>query len=829
MRDIRILTLYKQFYLDYYNNPLRCEYSCWGYYDGITVKKAANTSSKLFEKRTKAPISELWYGMSKSVNSLDGGYSKQDIGVFRCAGTEGMENGNVFWKEHSKMPVFGVGFLQLKDKQNYKKVSSGIENKYLNPDIRQDHIKYRALTYCTFDNADLIVFIHGNSIRTIEEIMRDIGADENVVCCYSTIGVSERYLQGKQWKGYMCLEEEEIARITMKIVTSGGDQVCKWIKDQMPVCKAGNITYSKVSGHENMMIEIVGTDVRTLLMFLRPKGFLTHQNPLYGKWVYNIETSVRIQEEKWGSLTGEKFRTTKGDESSWFAGKIRQCREKLNQAFRKGDEGLYSYYQALIQMLNSLIQYEKFTLAKDMFYLLFPSFELFFSQLEKGLRIDKKDKQMKEDMKVSICNYLESVNSVIYHIIHTDQMFLMIPGYSGTTYAVPIKLCLLYSWFIRHLISIINDSDGYKYQCLLIPVIESKPLTNLISMGLPHGDRLIGVRLSQRTLYMPRALMLILSHEVAHYVGDGIRNRALRIECIIKTMAFALSEGIIPDKTDGSATIIQELRTNKRAIQKKIMGKMRDRIKENGGNRYHASQVESSLKTVCEELLADERYGIYPEIYQIPSTLLEKIKNDKENYVKNMEEISSLQRQFDHNRRELLANGVSARIFKKLIEVYQEVFSDIVAVTILDADMEFYEEAFRISEGAPLSIEDGGVEALVRERVMETIYDGAKMTETGVAGDEKEDIPRIEAELFMYNGTLEMLDRYARTCYKDINELISEDKKQETLQKLREIFKMFGGEREYTCQEIYDMIIEKIHEYENEVEDDYIRSKKEYR
>lgn len=37
MWDVRVLTLYKQHYMDFYNQKLYCDYSCWGYYDGMDV------------------------------------------------------------------------------------------------------------------------------------------------------------------------------------------------------------------------------------------------------------------------------------------------------------------------------------------------------------------------------------------------------------------------------------------------------------------------------------------------------------------------------------------------------------------------------------------------------------------------------------------------------------------------------------------------------------------------------------------------------------------------------------------------------------------------
>ena len=68
---------------------------------------------------------------------------------------------------------------------------------------------------------------------------------------------------------------------------------------------------------------------------------------------------------------------------------------------------------------------------------------MFLEQLDDALEKVEQNKKsnnaesgkMMEKIKESVCQYLESVNSVMYHTTHTDQMFLMIPGYSGTTFA----------------------------------------------------------------------------------------------------------------------------------------------------------------------------------------------------------------------------------------------------------------------------------------------------------------------------------------------------------------------------------------------------------
>ena len=154
-------------------------------------------------------------------------------------------------------------------------------------------------------------------------------------------------------------------------------------------------------------------------------------------------------------------------------------------------------------------------------------------------------------VKEAICEFVNAVNSIVYHTIHTDQIFLMVPGYSGTTYSIPVKLCLVYLDIISNVITILNDAD-HKYSCLLRPELETRPTTTLINVIPSADDRQILFSSSQRSLYMPRHFIILLTHEIAHYVGDDLRNRSLRLECICKTLAYLLATGIFSEKPNGS-------------------------------------------------------------------------------------------------------------------------------------------------------------------------------------------------------------------------------------------------------------------------------------
>lgn len=834
MRDIRILTLFKQHYLDKYKIPLKCQFSCLGYYDGINVKHIKNVDPKLYDKKSNSPISEIWYGLSNSAETIDGRTSRQDIGLFRSLNETTKDEINVFWEEHIKMPFFSVAFLQLKNAIDYYPIACYIEKQFKRMVDEDVPVKFDLKTYYTLDNADLVVLFHSNSLKKIFEIAEKIKAIPEITYCHTIVGVSDKYLEKfekerKKWNGYLPLTDEEIKRICIKVVTSGTATIYEILKQKMPDCEANSIKFSRLAGHEDVLIEIEETNVKTLFRLLVPNGFSTHQNDLYGECVYNIETSIILQ-----SVDGKKITVDESSERetndrsiwSWFIDKIYKYRAYQEAAWNTGDVSLYSYYQALIRTLNLLVQFEKFEMSEDIFYLLFPSFELFDKQLDKAVNMEKKEPGNMETIKKCMCDFVDSVNSVIYHIIHTDQMFLMIPGYSGTSFAIPIKLCLYYSWFIKKVVEILNDETGNEYQCILVPTLGARPMTSLIGMGLPPASRLIKIDLSQRMLYMPRHLMLILSHEVAHYVGNSLRLRSKRLECIIRTLACLLGEGIIPADEHAIDDIANTFRTNKHNIQVILIKKLQDKLKIEGNDKYHASDIKVGLKKACKQLLSQEHNLIRDEIYKISTELHSILKPDSWNYLSNMEKVCQYQQKYDNNRKEILSSGIIDEIVEILVDIYCEVFSDVVAVTLLDVDMDVFEETFRVSEGVKLKITSEQTESVLRrELINHILYNKAiqgnlKIDNGRNSGFEQSD--RLINEMFAFDMTIEDLKEYTKECRENLKSYISKSQEQmKNVQEIREFFNIFTGKKESSCKEIYDLIQEKICVYEDTIKKMY--------
>lgn len=839
--DIRILTLYKQHYFDQNDEPLKCQFTCWGYYDGLDVVQPPKKGSALFTKKTEAPVSPIWFGLGKSAGGLCGRYSKQNIGIFRCPDSN-RENWNLFWNSRcAGSPFLAAALIHLEDAGQFQDVGLGIEKltDCGKADFEPDQeIKrpYRCLlSYFTFDNADLVILIRSNSMERLEETIRDIERMEEISYVHSIAGVSTPYLTQcsdhvlSQWKGIECHVDDSVALVELRISANGGIEAAGKIKASLEKIRDRIKNYSRITcmasfGHWNLLLKLPDTDMKSVLGMIALRGFINNENLLLGREIYNIETAIHMQEEGLSFIQASEPRERLNETGEIWCGKlIRKYRNRMDQALSEKDEGLSSYYRMLLQTLNTLSQYEKFSLSKDMFYLLFPALRMFDQQLDDAVRMYRKLNRRGniDAIKDSICEFLTVVNAAIYHTVHTDQIFLMVPGYSGTSYSIPIKLCLLYLRVGEQLIRLLNEKD-YQYICLLSPEMESRPATSLINMGLDRDKRLIRFCCSQRSLYMPRHFLIILTHEIAHYVGAEIRHRELRCGNIIETLSWFMAEGILPEDRPGDfdEEIYESLRkVQHKAIRQSCCHFLKNRIEKTEGERkYHATQLEKALMEGCQDFLANGETGIGKFIYQVPDIVEDKLP--EEQILEFGEELIRQQNWMEHNRMVMVAANTMVTILQELILIYKEVFSDVVAFSVLNCESKTFCEAFDVSEGILL---DKGSFADVQREVREYMAEKIFFSRAESVLQEEPVCPwpqKLAKMVYSYIWVEDYLLEYATKCRDSLNELLKKTKNLDLLKEIRTVYQMFseGGK---SCNEIYRTMIEQIKAYENTIEQMY--------
>ena len=114
LTGVKLLTLYKQHYLNKYPLQLICQYSCWGYFDGMDIIDIKEGKSKLFEKKSRTGISDAWYQTARRIQNQKGIASEQNIAMFRCIANEDDKIEKEFWKVTTRKAFLTVCFVQLK-------------------------------------------------------------------------------------------------------------------------------------------------------------------------------------------------------------------------------------------------------------------------------------------------------------------------------------------------------------------------------------------------------------------------------------------------------------------------------------------------------------------------------------------------------------------------------------------------------------------------------------------------------------------------------------------------------------------------------------------
>lgn len=822
MHDIRLLTLYKQHYRDVYDVPLSCGYTCWGYFDGLDVC-SVKTDSPLF--------SSLWQANGVKVAAQKGDFSAQNIGLLRYLPDEdariAAEN---FWTMNDRMPFFAVMLIQLDNADAYQKVTGLAEQEGSSQADDPTQKPYcRTIAYGCFDNTDLILLVHSNSLNELQKALRRIERMHQIRYVHSIFAVSETYLQackeGRKiqdtfW-GNLCCVDEYIPEIQINVVTDGRPETKGIVRSQLQKWAGQgvylrNVAVSGKTGHESFAISLYNIRAADMLKLFLPGGFATHQNPLYGKEVYNISTSLLFDRQRLYKIPPQQpSAPPKPTAKLWCKMLMEDYREKLARAQSDRDESLCSYYQAMFQTLNTMSQYEQFTLSENIFLALIPPLLMLHKQFSGALQSTEAQWRLGE-FKESLCQFLEYANMVIYHTIHTDQIFLMVPGYSGTAFSIPIKLNLLFLWLSRKLTKVLNDSN-HEYECILTPVMESTPMTQLIAFNTMDQNRLIAIKVSQRLLYSPGELTVILSHEIAHYIGTELRCRKYRLEQLSQLLAYYVAERLLPDELlkdteppdqrdayECWATILKD------SLLKHL--KQHATVFQEADPSYSHACVEQ-LSAACQSWLAEQGNLLQSLVLRVPKQLERKLLQNRHSYVRQMKFLSQIQKEVQKNWINLLGTNDCVNVITEMFDISREVFSDMAALAILGCTEAEFGDAFSASEGVLVDESNRRARQWFRQDMANQVaFHGQGL-------DCEFNLPELRARevFYQYQGVRDYIRAYACKCYGELQKRLDKPDVRLVRDEIRLFYRSITAGKNSSKVNIYAEISKRIGEYRQEI------------
>lgn len=728
MNIIRILNLYKQHYLKNYEIMAEKEYSCWGYFDCMSVELVENRQHRgLLMTRGNVNMTDLWYASANGTKDLSGHYGQQSIGMFRYEKEgETVVEDTDFWREGEEGIILVACMIQLIDNTTVKESMVEI-NQLIS---RQEYIdkNIQGITYRTFDNSDIILFLKGNSYVHIASLIDAVGELENIRYKYSVCGIAQKYLnkvnnnssiEEIEYNGKKLINDS-LDEVWLEIVSNGKVNLNKLSKDLEK-----DSEYAKVLGYMDNTIRIQNTDMwHVVRLFRDGNGGITHKNQEYGNGIYSISTVILHAWKKINQNNQFSYQYNTEKINSWCMKEIETLKLYESKLENSKNEVLYSNWLALIRVLNVLSQYENSMFSNDIFRIIFPSIRLMCCKFEGILKdYDPKKFMINGYYNVVIIEkYINEVDGIIQHLIHTSQTFLLVPGYSGSLYDIPTKLLLFYTAYAHKLIEVFSDSDQeheQKFICFICPLLNHKPEVQEVETEGTE-EVLLDIRLAQRHLYMPRAFLVILSHEIFHYIGNKSRCRRKRATHLIKMCVYAISYVLLSqDKLQKN--ISQLLIDKKRKeIQNYLIRIIPDIIEKRNDNmdekKYMSSIIGPILIDSCNAVLGEPEYDFDVTVRHIYAHELAKTKDVKNDLLC----LSSLWEMIETNRREMLAEGTINHVVNRFIYSFQEIYADISSIICLNLELKYYLEAIFISEGIMLGKEFDSI--IVINRLAVVIY-----------------------------------------------------------------------------------------------------------
>lgn len=827
--NIGTLILYKQHYRDNYNNeaslPENQLFSTFGYYDGFKIIQEESNNTL---KANCSVIEALYKETHKPINDLTGKYSMQIVGLFKINKSDNINN---FISAYNSSVFAVVGFIQLNESCRYqerdsfnKKVSRFKVNTTLNMKIMG-----------TFDNADCVVLAYSNTLAELNTIINQISLMDEVEYIHSILGISQSYLntcdEKKQflleWNKLDCKLNEVISEFTIKIACKNKIAAIKKLYEIFTNkereiglsagCKINECKCFDSNGQHSIELVFDNVPITLILLFMMPHSVLSHDNEAFGTVIYNIESSCKFNNI---SLVPPKLEQDKQQDEQADSIPLKLMK-KIKTTFQSVEDPMV---MSIYNSVNTVVQFGIFKMTDDIFYMVYPVIYNFLEQYKNVINQDDIYEEQIEEANNNMLKLVECINSVIQHSVHTDQMFLMIPGYSGSSYGLSTKLCLFYQ-SLSYSVSKLLEEQGHRYDILLSPEAKVKPVTREYRMG--KKEHAIIVKFGQKMLFKSE-FMIILVHELSHYIGESLRMRDKRTSDCIEIIAFLLADvlfsdiGYIYDHKERNSSIYNVVEQYKNRVSNNIKNRMHRNIEAayNNSTQIYASDLEPMLSNEAYKILCLQEFDAnYGNVFYRSDKWLEEFDkkdgHDTTYTINLLRTYCDIKDNIEEKQTYALFDDLADKIVSQLLGVYKEIFSDVSAYAILGFDFEQYHKAFNVSEDKDLDMDQNRISPVqtIREYVMHEIMQSkVQFNDKAIQPDDV----NIVYGMFSYDFVKSKLLEYGRECYRQIMTVLKEDDNKRNIK--REIRQSYELLRGGSIIDLYCKVLGNIECYKKEID-----------
>ncbi len=517
------------------------DYLAFGYYDGLSV------GENLFSQND-CSFNRLWDYEKKQLKNLKGKYSEKILFGFRneYQTDPPRSRDSEFWiqakKEATAYPFIFLTLLQVKTTSP----EMNLQNRRNLEDALSSPGNMQAISYLTLDSSDIILILMCKRYRDGAGILDRFHREEEnspLKTCglnlsYSfTIAAIQRHQLNYNIESLASSQKENLHKAYIYIIErkpGSIDYVREEIGQQMTELtaedKKNHLRKESVLGCNDEVIVIEDVPwISFLRLFQDLTGVLNNSSAIYQENLVGATTIIALPQEPCIRKTDSQDNKEDGKNITGqvplLSEKLRKMIGQLNSGNLRQFEDLNRY---LYQITNSLQKFEKSA---------FPDYILIsaFLPLNMVMKIaENRDKKTEARFFDSFYEFIKGLNVYVQNATHSDRQFTQTLNFDIKIYCAPVKITAFYNAFIyrlkRHLSDSCTDEIKHTYEFLTcLGVADNLKVLELFK-NVVDTQRLFLVNIPEHQAYNPKQMLVMLAHEVGHFVGQTVRDRERRLK-----------------------------------------------------------------------------------------------------------------------------------------------------------------------------------------------------------------------------------------------------------------------------------------------------------
>ncbi len=507
---------------------------------------------KLVEKRGEKLVEKRGEKHGEKHGLID--YSSQEQILFLKVCDEGQEDGTCFtqrtvdefWNDRT-WPYLFLSMIHISHTGNLKNALERIRSVF----------GENYLSYVSFDYCDIVLFSH--NVRIDDFIMKikclfktEDGNASVFFDTFSMVSFRPSYVKMQTCEDKMKLCEKQGFQATINLSIRDYERFDGWYSD-IEKLDSGIVRYNMFGRHD---ISIVNDHADTIWLMQIMRELHKEDNH---KIFWTFETYIKILDKsdvKMISGQSEHLDSIYNNVAQRLAREIKKLEEVISKLdIPDGNRYLLPIYE----VRDCICSIVKNSFAEEFVYCIYESFLHFVkymkNEIQSSDKAEKKScagKNFEVDVAECYDKYFTALNTLVNSMMHSERQFVQATAFNAVFHSIPPKLMAFYNAYIYRVKQILQDEGcTNQYTVLIYPSFSSNIYVERISLDdAPPADRILTVKINEKSLYDIESVMYQMVHELAHFVGEDLRRRKERkVKTMTTLLRYIVNECGMSDET----------------------------------------------------------------------------------------------------------------------------------------------------------------------------------------------------------------------------------------------------------------------------------------